>query len=393
MVRTRQIRYFIFLRDVLVVSLTAFGGPQAHMVLFLDTMVRKRAYLTEAELMELYALCQVLPGPTSTQTVTAIGFRVGGPPLAYLTLAIWALPAVIIMTVAGIVMSIFAENEVPTDFTRFIQPIAVGFVAYAAYRISSKVVATNLGYFLMIASAMLAFFYPSPFVFPGLLVGSAAITMVNYRTHAREPKKKFKVVWTNFVLYGGVFIALAVVGIITKALPIRLLENFYRNGSLIFGGGQVLVPLLYSEFVEFKQYLTSEEFLSGFALAQSVPGPTFSFSSYVGALAMRDYGTWGEILGGLLAAIGIFLPGTFLIFFVIRFWDALKKYRLVKASLEGIHAASSGLVVAAALLLFEPIESNTLNLLLIVVTFGLLMWTKIPAPIIILVGLGAGFII
>ncbi|MEL6538994.1 MAG: chromate transporter [Bacteroidota bacterium] len=107
---------------------------------------------------------------------------------------------------------------------------------------------------------------------------------------------------------------------------------------------------------------------------------------------MREYGTWGEVLGGLIAAAGIFLPGTFLIFFVIRFWDALKKYRLVKASLEGVHAASSGLVSAAALLLLEPIPSTGLNLLLIVATFSILTWTRIPAPVIILLGLVAGFV-
>ena len=392
MVRTRKIRYLIFLRDVLVVSLMAFGGPQAHMVLFLDTMVRRRAYLTEAELMELYALCQVLPGPTSTQTITAIGFRVGGPTLAYLTLLVWCLPAVTIMIIAGVVMSLFAENQVPTGFTRFIQPIAVGFVAFAAYRISSKVVATNLGYFLMIVTAIVAYFFPNPYVFPALLILGGAATMLNYRRHARERKTRFKVVWTNFFLWAGVFVGIAALGLITQALPIRLFENFYRNGSLIFGGGQVLVPLLYTEFVEFKHYLTSEEFLSGFAFAQSVPGPTFSFSAYVGTLSMREYGTWGEVLGGFIAAAGIFLPGTFLIFFVIRFWDALKKYRIVRASLEGVHAASSGLVVAAALLLFEPIPASGLNLLLIVATFGALTYTKLPAPVIILLGLASGFI-
>lgn len=392
MARTRDIRYLIFLRDVLVVSLMAFGGPQAHMVLFLDTMVRKRAYLSEAELMELYALCQILPGPTSTQTITAIGFRVGGPSLAYLTLAIWALPAVTIMIIAGVLMSLFAEQGVPTEFTKYIQPIAVGFVGFAAYRISSKVVATNLGFFLMVATAVLAFFFPNPYVFPALLLVSGLVTMANFRRHSPEQKVKIKVVWTNFILWAGVFVGLALVGLVTKALPIRLFENFYRNGSLIFGGGQVLIPLLYTEFVEFKDYLTSEEFLSGFAFAQSVPGPTFSFSAYVGTLSMRSYGTWGEVLGGFIAAAGIFLPGTFLIFFVIRFWDALKKYRMVRASLEGVHAASSGLVAAAALLLFEPIPSTATNLIIIVATFSVLTWTKIPAPLIIALGLGAGFV-
>src|SRR5690606_6675244 len=168
----------------------------------------------------------------------------------------------------------------------------------------------------------------------------------------------FKIAWANFLLWGGVLLLAAALGGVTKALPIRLFENFYRNGSLIFGGGQVLTPLLYTEFVQYapKQYLTSEEFLSGYAIAQTLPGPVFSFSSYIGAISMRSYGLGGEILGSLVAAAGIFLPGTFLIFFVIRFWENLKKYRAVRASLEGITAASAGLVAAAAVIMFRSDE-------------------------------------
>jgi chromate transporter len=155
-----------------------------------------------------------------------------------------------------------------------------------------------------------------------------------------------------------------------------------------------LIPLLYTEFVEFKHYLSSEEFLSGFGIVQALPGPVFSFSAYIGALSMRDQGLLWQILGGLVAAAGIFLPGTFLIFFVIRFWEELKKYRVVKASLEGINAASSGLVIAASFLLFQPIEqnANAINITVLVGTFIILMFTKIPAPFIIISGLIAGLI-
>jgi chromate transporter len=191
-----------------------------------------------------------------------------------------------------------------------------------------------------------------------------------------------------------VLIFFAILGSITRERIVLIFENFYRNGSLIFGGGQVLIPLLYTEFVEFKHYLSSEEFLSGFGIVQALPGPVFSFSAYIGALSMRDQGLLWQILGGLVAAAGIFLPGTFLIFFVIRFWEELKKYRVVKASLEGINAASSGLVIAASFLLFQPIEqnANAINITVLVGTFIILMFTKIPAPFIIIGGLIAGLI-
>ena len=388
----RRIRYYIFLKDVLWLSLTAFGGPQAHLAMLIDLMVKKRGYLTEAELIELNALCQILPGPTSTQTITAIGFKIGGPNLAYLTLLVWMIPAFTIMTTAGIVIAQLQEKNISTAFTRYIMPIAIGFVAYAAYRISTKVVYTIEGVLLMILAAVTSYFIRTPYIYPVLLLAGGALTAFKFKSQPIEEKDRFKIEWSNFTLWAVVLILAAVIGGITKSLPIRLFENFYRNGSLIFGGGQVLIPLLYTEFVDFKAYLSSEEFLSGFALVQALPGPTFSFSAYIGALSMREYGLMGEIIGAFFAATGIFLPGTFLIFFVFRFWGELKKYRIVKASLEGILAASSGMVITAAILLFQPIEHSLLNISLIIGTFLILMFTRIPAPFIILAGLIAGFL-
>lgn len=389
----RRVRYYIFLKDVLIVALTAFGGPQAFLAILLDVMVRKRAYLNEKDLLELNALCQVLPGPTSTQIITALGFKIGGPNLAYITLLVWMLPAVFLMTTAAITLSIFKAKEISLEFTRFILPIAVGFVSYAAYMISIKVVNTNTGILIMIGSAVISFFAASPYVFPAVLLVGGIITTYKYNEHELEEKMPLKINWSNFILWAGTFIAVAVLGHITDARPVRLLENFYRNGSLIFGGGQVLIPLLYAEFVDFKHYLSSSEFLTGFGIVQSIPGPVFSISSYIGALSMREYGIGGQIIGGLFSAVGIFLPGTFFIFFVIRFWDQLKKYRIVKASLEGVNAASSGMVVAAAILLFQPLENSVVNYAFLIGTFCLLVFTRVPAPLIILGGLILGFIL
>jgi chromate transporter len=387
-----SLRYYIFLKDVLLLALTAFGGPQAHVAMMFRLLVNKRRYLTEKELIELNALCQILPGPTSTQTITAIGFRIGGPNLAYLTLLVWLLPASSIMAAAALGISYLQANNISLQFLRFIQPMAVGFVAYAAYAISIKVVHTKLAVGIMVVAGILAYFFHSPWVYPVLLLAGGAITALRFRQHPLEKDKKLRIQWANFILFGGVLITAAVVGGATSSLPIRLFENFYRNGSLVFGGGQVLIPLMFTEFVDFKQYLTAEEFLSGFALVQAVPGPVFSFSSFIGSLAMREHGVWGQLLGSLVATVGIFLPGTFLIFFVIRFWDDLKKYRVVRASLEGISAVSSGMVVAAAIMLYRPIDNTPLNFGIVVATFALLLFTRIPAPILILIGFVLGFI-
>ncbi|UII33332.1 chromate efflux transporter [Fulvivirga ulvae] len=389
----KRVRYYIFLKDVLILALSAFGGPQAHIALMFDLMVTKRRYLSEEDLIELNALCQILPGPTSTQTVTAIGFRIGGPNLAYLTLLVWMIPAVTLMTIAGITMSHLQSRNMSIEFTKFIQPMAVGFVSYAGLRISQKVIKTKTAVVILILSAIGSFLFKSPFVFPVLILAGGAFTAFKYKAQPIEEKDRIKIQWANFILWAGFFVFIATLGGLTRYLPVRLLENFYRSGSLIFGGGQVLIPLLYTEFVEFKRYLTSEEFLTGYALVQSVPGPVFSFCAYIGALSMRGFGIGGQVLGALVASIGIFLPGTFLIFFVIRFWEGLKKYRIVKASLEGINAASSGMVIAAAVLMFLPLEPNVQNILITAGTLAVLVFTRIPAPIIILLGLGAGFVL
>lgn len=388
-----SLRHYIFLKDVLVLALTAFGGPQAHIAMMFRLLVDKRAYLTEKELIELNALCQILPGPTSTQTITAIGFKIGGPNLAYITLLIWLLPAASIMAMAGLTISYLQDNNISLNFLRYIQPMAVGFVAYAAYMISAKVVQTKTAIVIMVISAILAYFFSSPWVYPVLLLAGGAITALRFKQHPTEPTTGLKIQWANFILFIGVFLAAAVVGATTASLPVRLFENFYRNGSLVFGGGQVLIPLMFTEFVDFKKYLTAEEFLSGFAIVQALPGPVFSFCSFIGNLAMREHGVAGQLLGSFVATVGIFLPGTFLIFFVIRFWEQLKKYRIVRASLEGISAVSSGMVAAAAIMLYHPIEDTMLNMFIVIATFALLLLTRIPAPLLILTGLLLGFIL
>ncbi len=177
----RQIRYFIFLKDILLLALGAFGGPQAHMAMMIKHLVKKRAYLTEEELIELNALCSVLPGPSSTQTITAIGYKVGGPNLAYLTLIVWTLPAVVIMTLTGICISYLQEQRISLHFTRFIQPMAVGFMLYAGVQIGRKVIHTVTAAGISILAAVASFFLQSPWVAPLVLVAGGITTAFQFQ--------------------------------------------------------------------------------------------------------------------------------------------------------------------------------------------------------------------
>ena len=390
----RTIRYVVFLKDALSLSLTSFGGPQVLLAMLLELMVTKRRYIQEEELWELNALCTMLPGPSATQLICAIGFRVGGPRLAYLTLVVWILPATVAMILAAILIHFLQENSPNAlGFAKYIQPMAIGFLIFAAQKTIQKMIKTPEATVLLLLSAFVSFFYSSPYIFPILLLLGGLSTSLKYKNQPKvEEDKSLHVKWSNFYLWGGVLILAALGGAFTKYQPLLLFENFYRNGSLIFGGGQVLIPYLYTEFVGFKQFLSSEEFLTGYALSKGIPGPTFSISTYIGALSMREFGLLGFVVGGLIATAGIFLPGIFLIFFVIRFWDQLKLYRPVRAALEGINAVSCGMLIAAAYLLFEPLEANALNIFFILGTYSLLQFTKISSVYIISGGIVLGIL-
>jgi len=375
-------------------SLFSFGGAQAHLTLFFKILVEKRRYLTNEELLELNSFCNILPGPASTQTIIAIGFQIGGPSLAFLTLLVWALPATIVMTGAAISLEYLKESLV---VARFIQPMGVAFVAFAAVKIFRVAVNTKTAIFLFIGSTIICYFITYPGIFPVVLLISGAATSLRFRKHPKEKEEKWKIEWGNFVLYASIFVGAALLGQILDYKPIKLFENFFRNGSYVFGGGQPLSGLLYQEFVLFKHYLDRSEFMAGYAILQALPGPSFSFSSFVGSLSLREFGLGGQIAGGLIGAAGIFLPGTIMIFFMIRFWEKLKKYRPVRASLEGINAASGGIILSTAFVLIkpfllQPLPDTYINILIFASTFILLITTKIPPPYFILAGLFFGIL-
>jgi chromate transporter len=197
----------------------------------------------------------------------------------------------------------------------------------------------------------------------------------------------------------GILLLFAALGAIINrtspfSLPIRLFENFYRNGILIFGGGQVLVPYMFTEFVEMKKYLSSEQFLAGFAFQQAIPGPTFAFTSFLGGITLKNagYGILGQMLGSLVATLGINLPGLILILFIVPFWNDLKKISRIKNSLSGINAVSVGFLTAAIVFLLQPIGITVLSASIIVITFSLLTFSKIPAPVLIFAGVLSGLI-
>ena len=385
-----RLKHGDFLLDVLILACTSFGGPQVHFALFLDRLVKRRGYLSEEELFEIQALCSVLPGPTSTQMITAIGLKRGGTSLAYLTILCWITPAVLIMTAAAFGMTLLRNNSI----LQYVLPVGIGLILQAGWYMAKKVITGPMYVIILLVTLFIGIAFHSPYIFPLVLVLGGVVSSFNYRDFPPQTKHKFVIPWANFHLYWGFLVFLAVLGHFTDYFPIRIFENFYRNGSLVFGGGHILAPVLYTEFVEFKHLIDSESFLTGMALSQTLPGPVFALTSYLGVLLMKDYGILGELAGSAIGAIGIFLPGTFLIFFVFRIWGQLKQYRFIRASLAGIQAASVGLTLVAVFTFTRPlvVEAQFISLGIVAVAFLSAEKTKIPAILLFSLALLAGIL-
>ena len=395
-------RQLLFIRDALIYTFSAFGGPQAHISILLREFVEKRRYISEQELMELNALAQILPGPSSTQTLVGIAWKVGGLRLAIITFLIWILPSATIMCMAAISYKMFLTHSSFTEILRFVQPIAVGIVAYATYTFANKFLKTKVTAMLAIGSLIATLILQNAYAFPILILLGGIISSA-LETQPQENELRvslFANVNPNKVAYFiGILLAFAALGAVINqtspfSLPIRLFENFYRNGILIFGGGQVLVPLMYTEFVEVKHYLTNSEFLSGFALQQALPGPTFSFTSFIGSISLgnKGYSIGGQIIGSIVAVIGINLPGLILILFIVPFWEDLKKITRIRNSLSGISAVAVGFMATALILLVRPFGLDWMAYGLMAGSFCLLYFTKIKTPIVIIIGVVLGLI-
>lgn len=383
--------------DVLKFALTAFGGPQVHFTQIHKRFVLKKKYMSEDELKDLHSLCNILPGPTSTQIITAIAYKIDGAFLAFLTLFVWILPASILMTIFAIVVHQFALDNPKLEFLRFIQPMAVGFIVFAAYKTTQLFVTRTYHWFLLLLATIAGILAQTPLIFPVLLLIGGFISSQVNKSKLEKVARLKNINWSNFILFVGIFLIAAALGNLFDSKPILLFENTYRYGSIVFGGGHVLIPMMYNQFVEFKHYLGANEFLAGVGILQAIPGPVFSISTYISALAMADWGIHGQLLGAIIGTVAIFLPGIFLIFFIYPIWNQLKNYSPVKNAIEGINATSAGLVIASAYLLFQPVvidlENIELNMLVLLATVFLLLTTHVPNPIIVLLCIGLGLFI
>lgn len=386
------VKWRSFLKDVLICSMGAYGGPEAHYGVFTDQLVVKKKYLTEEEMIELIALTGILPGPSSTQTIVAIGHKIGGPWLALLTMLVWAVPVLVLMTLLSFLSGFLETLNISQSGLRYIGPMAVGFIILAAWRIGRKVVTDRTTLLLLLMGGITTYLLREPWVYPLVLLIGGAVSIHVSKEKALWNHVKLNPPWKYLLAFAFFAVGGIILTLTWDNRIIHLFESFYRYGYLVIGGGQVVVPLMYSELVEVNRYMTHQEFLTGFGLVQGLPGPMFSFSAYAGGMAARGGSVLTQVLGAVAGGIGIFLPGLLLIYFIYPIWENLKKIRGIKVSLKGITAVAGGLITAAAVILMQKSGFQTDNLLVIGATVALLNTKKIPAPLIVVGVLAIGFL-
>ncbi|RYD52434.1 MAG: chromate efflux transporter [Sphingobacteriales bacterium] len=389
-------RHIPFLRAVLLYAVTAFGGPQGHIGMMTRTFVQRRRDVTQEELLEYNAFCQMLPGPSSTQTVILIAYKRGGVPLAIVTLLLWILPAGLLMTAASFFVSYLQDGTLPKGLLSLLQPMSVGFIAYAALRMMKTSVRHLATWGIMLGAGLATLMIRSPWVFPVVLIISGMVANFSSRRIPAPASKPRPVRWVSLWLFAALFI---LAGVLSEAARVgnwpharlyNLFENFYRFGAIVFGGGHVLMPMMQYQFTELPverglpALLSAGDLWTGYGLVQAVPGPVFSLSAYVGSLVMAPQGTSGQVLGALVATLAVFLPSTLLLLFLFPLYQNLRSHTAVYRALEGIFAAIVGVIWASGIILFTHLEQPFwLATLVAAGTFCLLQFTRVPAPVIV----------
>jgi chromate transporter len=369
----KYLRHISFLKAVLQHSLTAFGGPQVAMALMHYRFVEKRRDITNEELIEYNAICQLLPGASSTQTVVLVGFKRGGVVLALLTLLVWMLPAVCIMTGLALLVSHFSwSGEIKT--LSLLQPMSIGFIFSAAILLFKKSVNSIITRWIFVISAVITFIgFNTPWTIPIVIILSGVVTNFSDKRIPKDGTAPKSIQWRALVLFVVFFIA---AGFLSERATkqnwesrklFNLFENNYRFGSMVFGGGDVLMPIMYEQFVTRPESKRIQEnkrdvikidrasFLTGTGLVRAVPGPIFSISSYMGAMALKDKPMSTQLYGAIIASIGIFLPSFLIVLFFFPLWQHLKKYAIFYRSLEGVYAAIVGIMIGASLYLIKDL--------------------------------------
>lgn len=387
-------RDFKSLLEILLVStrlgLTSYGGPVAHLGYFHNEYIQRRKWMDEKRYADLVALCQFLPGPASSQVGIGIGVMRAGVLGGIVSFIGFTLPSVIALILFALILQGLDIGD--AGWIHGLKIVAVAVVAHAILGMAQKLVPDLKRKALALFALVGTLLWQTAFTQVGVIVISAIIGFILYKQHIENNEEKINFPISRrfavicLTLFFGLLILLPILREVTSLSWIAMFDSFYRSGSLVFGGGHVVLPLLEREFVP-TGWLSEEAFLAGYGAAQAVPGPLFTFAAYLGAV-MNGW------QGGLIATIAIFLPAFLLILGTLPFWDSLRRNPKIKGALMGVNAAVVGILISA---FYHPIWTSSIlapiDFAFAAILFSMLVYWKLPPWIIVVTGAIGGFLI
>lgn len=370
-------------------GLTSFGGPTAHLGYFHHEYIHRRKWLDERSYADLIALCQFLPGPASSQVGIGIGTMRAGMLGGLAAFVGFTLPSVLVLVLfASVLNGLQIESQ---GWLHGLKIVAVAIVAQAVLGMGQKLASGRSKATIAILVAVISLLWPTAVTSVLLIALAGLVGVLLYSDHKESELSEMRVPIRRsvgvacLIAFFGLLLLLPVLRPFTASHELALFDSFYRAGSLVFGGGHVVLPLIERELVP-AGWISQEAFLAGYGATQAVPGPLFTFASYLGAVM----GGW---TGVLVCTIGIFLPAILLVFGVLPFWDTLRRKPKIRGAMAGINAAVVGILLAA---FYNPIWTSTIlemkDFALAAVLFGLLVFWKCPPWLVVILGAlgGAG---
>jgi chromate transporter len=386
-------RFAPALRVFLKLGLTSFGGPVAHLGYFRDEFVVRRKWLDESSYVDIVALCQFLPGPASSQVGITIGILRAGLPGALCAWLGFTAPSAVALILFGYGVTVFGDPS-HSAWLHGLMIVAVAVVAQAVWGMARSLCPDRERVTLAMGAAVLALVLPSTAGQIGIIILGGMIGLFwlpaareNEVAHLAVPFGRGIAIGALIVFF-TLLIGLTVLASASGDQAVKLIDSFYRSGSLVFGGGHVVLPLLQQEVVP-RGWISNDAFLAGYGAAQAVPGPLFTFAAYLGtAMGPRPNG-W---LGGLICLVAIFLPSFLLLIGALPFWNDLRRQSIARSVLKGINAAVVGLLLAA---LYTPIWTSSISrpfdFATALVAFLLLVFWRVPPWVVVVLGaLAAG---
>ncbi len=341
----------------LLLGLTSFGGPVAHLAYFREAFVVRRRWLSETAYADLVAMCQILPGPASSQVGFAIGLRTAGLAGALAAFLGFTFPSCLLMIAAAGSLDLLPDS-IARPLFHGLALVAVPVVAHAvagmAMRLCDRPVTAAIG--LAACAIMTAFSLPwlQPAII--LLGGCTGLSFISGKINAPAPSPVIisrRAAMASLAVFITLLAALPISASMTQAPTLILADGFYRSGAMVFGGGHVILPLLETETVG-RGWISADVFLAGYGAAQALPGPLTAFATYLGAASSTGL---PPLVASLTATAAIFAPGFLLVLGVLPFWSALAERRWMASLAAGASAAVVGVLAAA---LWRPVITSAI---------------------------------